>query len=90
MPGGLLELSSSILVNSGYFFDAQNVARQRAFKTVQARVGYAHVRTGLSVAVFGTNLTNDRIWLNQFQTDFNTVGTLGAPRLWGVALGWEF
>lgn len=90
VPGGLLALSSSVLFNSGYFFDAQNVARQRAFKTVQARVGYAHVRTGLSVAVFGTNLTNDRIWLNQFQTDFNTVGTLGAPRLWGVALGWEF
>ncbi|TAM12462.1 MAG: hypothetical protein EPN72_13180 [Nevskiaceae bacterium] len=90
VPGGFFDLSSSVLFNSGYFFDAQNVARQRAYKTVQARIGYTHIRTGLSIAVFGTNLTNDRIWLNQFQTDFNTVGTLGAPRLWGVALGWEF
>lgn len=40
--------------------------------------------------MFDENLTDEQIWLDQFQTDFNTVGTLGPPRLYGVRLAFEF
>ncbi|MBV61249.1 MAG: hypothetical protein CMH65_08110 [Nevskiales bacterium] len=89
-PGGEMTFAASASFSDGYDFDAQNVARQSPYRTLQAQLTYAHARSGLSLSVFGENLTDDRVWLNQFQTDFNTVGTLGPPRLYGARLAFEF
>lgn len=87
---GALFASVNSAFNSGYYFDAQNLARQPSFQTLQARVGYRNRPTGLTLSLYGENLTNERHWQNQFQTDFNTVGTLAAPRLIGVQIRWQF
>ncbi len=90
VPGGDLTFSSSASFSDGYYFDAQNVARQAPYQTLQAQLSYAHAHSGLSLSVFGENLTDEKVWFNQFQTDFNTVGTLGPPQLFGVRLTFEF
>ena len=87
---GSIDFGFDLYHNSGYFFDAQNAAHQQAYRTLQARIGYRYRPLNLSISVYGENLTNAVHYYNQFQTDFNTVGTLAPPRLYGVRLGWRF
>ncbi|WP_043766069.1 TonB-dependent receptor [Algiphilus aromaticivorans] len=86
---GAIEAGVSFYYSDDYFFDQQNAIAQPAFHTLQAQISAQHRRSGLSLTLFGDNLTDSTYFLNQFQTDFNTVGTLAAPRTYGLRLEWQ-
>ena len=92
MIGGVVELGGSLYYNDGYFFSAQNKdsVAQPSYSIVNARVSYLHEGSGLRLSVFGKNLGDELYWYNQFETDFNTIGTLAPPSSYGVRLDWTF
>ena len=91
-PGGTVELGSSLYYNDGYFFSAQNKKNvaQPKYYLLNARASYLHQSSGVRISVFGKNLTDQFYWYNQFETDFNTIGTAAPPRSWSVRLDYQF
>ncbi|HKY90324.1 MAG TPA: TonB-dependent receptor [Nevskiaceae bacterium] len=89
---GTWEIGASYYYNDGYFFSAANNPRvaQPDYALINARISYFNEPSGLRLSVFGKNLGDELYWYNQFETDFNTIGTLAPGRAWGVRLDWQF
>lgn len=90
VPGGPLAMGVNLYYNDGYYFDAQNSAKQPSYRTLNAHLSYKYQPLGLRITVYGNNLTDELFYYNKFQTDFNTVGTQAPPRRFGVWLEWGF
>jgi iron complex outermembrane receptor protein len=56
---------------------------------VGLRVGYRNMATGLEVAVFGRNITDEDNVLG-FVDFSNNTGFVNEPRIWGIEVGYEF
>jgi iron complex outermembrane recepter protein len=91
-PGGVVELGGSTYYNDGYFFSAQNKdsVSQPSYTIYNARASYLHERSGVRLTIFGKNLGDELYWYNQFETDFNTIGTLAPQRYVGARIDWRF
>jgi iron complex outermembrane recepter protein len=71
--------------------------RQDPFGLLNARLTFEHRTSGLSVSVFGTNLTNEHYIIGGFD-DVSTPNpglgfaftNMGRPREWGVSAQWRF
>lgn len=67
----------------------QNTVRQPAYGLLSARIGYAFTDSGLSVAVFGRNLT-DKVYASSGATYETSLGinrlVTGEPRTYGVTV----
>lgn len=92
VPGGTVEAGGSVYYNDGYYFSAQNKPNvaQPSYYLVNGRLSYLHQSSGVRLSLFGKNLSNEYYWYNQFETDFNTIGTLAPPRSWSLRLDWTF
>lgn len=53
------------------------------------RVGYMNYDSGLEIAVFGRNITNEHNVLG-FVDFSNNTGFVNEPRVWGLEVGYEF
>ena len=53
------------------------------------RVGYRNNASGLEVAAFGRNITNEDNILGFIDFNNNT-GFVNEPRVWGIEVGYEF
>ena len=88
---GSLILSGNLSYNSGYFSEPDNVLRQKAFATVDARVEWRPRKQRFSVQFWALNLTN----VNYFSglTEVATAGALqlpAPPRRFGATLSYSF
>lgn len=92
IAAGVVELGASYYYNDGYFFSAQNKdsVSQPSYSLINARASYLHNSSGVRLSLFGKNLGDELYWYNQFETDFNTIGTLAPGRAWGLRLDWQF
>lgn len=90
LAGGKVDASTSLYYNSGYFFEPDNVTRQDRYAQLGASVKWTG-SNGLSVGVFGKNLTDRRvITFAPTQTNGNQVVMYAEPRTYGVTVGYEF
>jgi iron complex outermembrane receptor protein len=76
------------------FYNTENTRNvlQPAYGVLNARVSFEHDASGVSVAVFGSNLTNESYIIGGFDDATNpnpglgfAFATQGAPREWGVS-----
>jgi len=88
---GSLVLSSNLAYNSGYFSEPDNVLRQKAFATVDARAEWRPNWRGPSIELWALNLTNVHYF-----NGLTAVATAGAlqipapPRRLGATLSYAF
>ena len=90
VPGGTLEIAGDGAWNSGYYFDAQNVTEQNAFRKYDARLSYFHDGSGVRVTAFGRNLTDARIFDFKYLTDFGVASRLAPPHVYGLRISKDF
>ena len=90
LGAGKLLAGANVYYNSGFFFEPDNVLKQRRYAKVGASVKWRS-DSGLSVGVFGRNLTNRRtLGFAASQADGNVVASFVEPRTYGINLGYEF
>jgi iron complex outermembrane receptor protein len=88
---GSLGLTGNLAYNSGYFSEADNVVRQKAFVTLDASVEWKPPGRGPSVRLWARNLT-DAHYFDSLAT-FPTTGVLqrpAAPHQFGVSVSSTF
>ena len=80
-------------------YDVANspLLRQKPYGLLNARITLLHASNGLSLAVFGTNLTDERYFVGGFDdADTPNPGlgfafrNMAAPREYGVSAQWQF
>jgi iron complex outermembrane receptor protein len=80
-------------------FDVANspLLRQKPYGLLNARITLLHVANGLSLAVFGSNLTDERYFVGGFDdADTPNPGlgfafrNMAPPREYGVSAQWQF
>lgn len=87
---GKLSASANAYYNDGYVFEPDNVVRQPDFVQLGSSVKWTS-QSGLSVGVFGKNLTNRRvITYGPTASNGTQVVAYAEPRTYGVTLGYEF
>ena len=89
---GELEIAGDAYYSDGFYYTAQNtdVARQKAYSLINARVSYYHQPWKARITIFGQNLDNETYSFSEFTADFGTNYTLAPPRTYGLRLNWEF
>ena len=90
VPGGDMEVGASAYYNSGYFFDPQNVAEQPEYYTVDARISYFHVDSGIRVTAIGKNLNDELYFANIFPNDFGEAATFAAPTTYALQFSYDY
>ena len=90
LGSGKLLATANAYYNSGFTFEPDNVLKQRRYAKLGASVKWTSDR-GLSVGLFGRNLTNRRTaGFAANQADGNAVISYDEPRAYGATLGYEF
>ena len=89
---GEFGLSADYSYSDKFFWDADNLVRQPAYGLLGARVSYTFADSGLRVAFWGTNLTDEKYYLaeNQFGSAMGSQGFPAAPRMYGVTVGIKY
>lgn len=88
---GSLVLSGNLAYNSGYFSEPDNVLRQKAFATLDARAEWRPNWRGPSIQLWALNLTNVHYFSGL--TEVATAGALqvpAPPRRLGATLAYAF
>ena len=90
LAGGEFAASANVYYNSGYAFEPDNVTKQDRYAKLGASLKWK-ADNGLSLGVYGTNLTNRRtVALSTTQTSGNVAAVWAEPRQYGVTLGYSF
>ncbi|HKT15939.1 MAG TPA: TonB-dependent receptor [Allosphingosinicella sp.] len=90
LGSGKLLATANVYYNSGYAFQSDNILKQRRYAKLGASAKWTSDR-GMSVGVFGRNLTNRRTAaFGSTQSDGNVVVSYAEPRTYGITLGYEF
>lgn len=90
LPTGSLRLTALYAYNSGYYAEPDNIIHQSAFNQVNASLRW-DAPGGLSVSVWGKNLTNAAFFTAGFTyQNGNESAGYAPPRTYGVTLGYEF
>ncbi|MBB6125298.1 TonB-dependent receptor [Sphingobium subterraneum] len=88
---GKLTLSGDYYYNDGYYFEPDNIIRQPKYGLLNGQIKYAPTEN-VSVAVWGKNL-NDKKYAVYSGTQAGAAGSpyiAGAPRTYGVSVGFNF
>ena len=90
LGSGELSASANVYYNSGYAFEPDNVTKQDRYAKIGASLKWKG-DNGMSLGVYGTNLTNRRtVALSTTQTSGNVAAVWAEPRQYGVTLGYSF
>lgn len=95
VPVGADELAftAGYYYNSGFFHEPDNLVRQPAYSLINSSLKYA-MEGGLSVIIWGNNLTNEAVAQLDGIQSFGAVGAgrknYAAPRTYGVTVRAEF
>lgn len=94
--GGDLTLRADYAWQDEIFFTVFNInaASQQSYGVVRARATYSPVHGRYAVALFGENLSDETYFTNQILTGTTYgaefVGSLGAPRTFGIEISTKF
>lgn len=72
------------------FWLPDNFQQEDAFGLLDARVTFAPEDQNYSISLWGKNLTDELYRTNIIAFFGDEVSTLGAPRTWGISLGYDF
>lgn len=87
---GKLDFSGSILYNNGYPLDSDNVIKQGGYATMGASVRWSSGSSRFSIAAFGKNLSNKRVFgYGASQANGTQFIIYAEPRVFGLTLGYE-
>lgn len=86
---GELRFTGLYAYNDGYYFEPDNIARQKSFHLLNASVEY-RPSENLGIELWGRNLTNTDYAAQKITTGTGTVQSNGAPRTYGVNLKFNF
>ncbi|MFA7604818.1 MAG: TonB-dependent receptor [Novosphingobium sp.] len=86
---GELRFTGLYAYNDGYYFEPDNIARQDSYHLVNASVEY-RPNENLGIEFWGRNLTNADYAAQKITTGTGTVQSNGAPRTYGVTVGFNF
>lgn len=86
---GSLRVTGLYAYNSGYYFEPDNIARQRRFHLFNASVEYRPTEN-VGIELWGRNLGNTDYAAQKITTGTGTVQTNGAPRTYGVNVKFDF
>jgi iron complex outermembrane receptor protein len=89
---GRIVLSPNLSYNSGFFWDADNVLKQKPYALLDATLKYVLPGGHATVRVFGRNITNNAYFTYAAQQagENGSISLPGAPRTYGVALDMKF
>ena len=91
--GGDVDLNASYYYNSGYFHEPDNLLRTPAYSQVNLSAKYT-MENGVSVSVWGNNLTNVPVPNIDGIQSFGATGirrtSFAPPRTYGVTVGYAF
>ncbi len=90
LQNGSLEFAIDNYFNSGFYYDAFNTVKEKAYSTLGGRVSYLYDPWKTRVTVFAKNALNERYHIQQFQNDFGLTKTLAPPREFGLRVLWDF
>jgi iron complex outermembrane receptor protein len=86
---GEVRVTGLYAYNDGYYFEPDNIARQKAYHLVNASIEY-RPSANLGIEFWGRNLTNTDYAAQKITTGTGTVQSNGAPRTYGVNLKFNF
>ena len=75
--------------NDGYYFEPDNIARQRSYNLFNASVEY-RPSEHWGIELWGRNLGNEDYAAQKITTGTGTAQTNGAPRTYGVNVNFRF
>src|SRR3546814_658310 len=90
VAGGRLDLTGNLYYTSKVFFTFDHRIKQPGYATVDARAAWSPDDTGLTVSVYGRNLTNKVTIGGTFVTEVADGVSYTSPRTYGVALDYRF
>ncbi|MEQ6334393.1 TonB-dependent receptor domain-containing protein [Sphingobium sp. MK2] len=90
VSNGKLTASTNLYYNSGFYFEPDNFIKQNRYAQLGASLRWVG-EGGLSIGVFGKNLTNQRVLtFAATQINGNQVGMFAEPRTYGATIGYQF
>jgi iron complex outermembrane receptor protein len=90
LPSGELALSAEYLWTDGFFWTADNRARQDAYSLVNAQAKYTFGDGRYNVRLWTSNLTNTKYYLSVAEAVTGDIGIAAPPRTYGIAAGVHF
>jgi len=90
VAGGKLDASATLYYTSRVFFTFDHRVQQPAYATLDARLQWSPDNSGLSLAVYGKNLTDQVTLGGTFITAVADGVSWTQPRTWGVEIGYKF
>jgi len=88
--GDKLETNLSLNHNSGYYFDASDLYKQKAYEILNAVISYTMPPGRLTISLWGTNLTNTFYENAELVYAFGTIVQDAPPRMYGLKLAYNF
>ncbi|HKR87602.1 MAG TPA: TonB-dependent receptor [Phenylobacterium sp.] len=90
LMGGEFVADGNALYNGGFFTQVDNRRRQDSYVLLNASLGWVAPNGAYSIRLWGKNLTNQAVLLNQDATVHATAESFQPPRTYGVTLGMKF
>lgn len=87
---GVFSLFAGLHHSDGFYWDPENLRKQDGHTLVDAEVSWSPLNSGLSFSVWGENLTDKAVQRGMLSTDFGDTVSWGAPRTYGIRLGYKF
>ncbi|MGE4411836.1 MAG: TonB-dependent receptor [Sphingobium sp.] len=87
---GEARLSGNFYYNDGFFFDVGNSVRQKAYGLLNARAELDLGSSGVSLFVFGNNLTDRTVISGMIQASEGNLAMYNDPRIYGVGANVRF
>ena len=81
---GKLHATAGWRYNSGYYFDAAEFERQKAFHLINATIGISILDDKLDLSVWGRNLGNIYRRTSSLPTGMSRINNVAEPRMYGV------
>lgn len=90
VPFGTIEAHATYFRTSHYFSSADNVAMQPAYDLINVSLGWTDPSKHLSLKLWGKNVGNSYYSTSLLEASQGVIRGSGAPRTYGVTLGYRF
>jgi iron complex outermembrane receptor protein len=88
--GNALKFSLNYSWQSDLFWATDNVAKEKSYGLLDARIGLAPTDANWAVAIWGKNLSDELYRTNIISFFGEEVSQFGTPRTYGIDLSWKF
>ena len=88
--GGMLDLTGSLYYSSAVNYTLDGRIRQPAFAKIDARAAWTPEDSGLTISVYGKNLTDKAVYGGAFITSVADAVHWAPPRTYGVQVEYRF